>query len=89
MSAEAGGKSSAASAAALVDAGAPSASGGARFALGSDNKLAPRQRLNSSGTGATAVATALAFSFAESTCYDLHFENHRREAEGLLFVRSA
>jgi hypothetical protein len=44
------------------------------LALGSDNKLALRKRVNGSGTSATAIGAAANLTFAEGTWYDVHLE---------------
>ena len=44
------------------------------LALGSDDKLALRKRVNSSSTGASIIGSAVAFTFAQDTWYDVHFE---------------
>ncbi len=44
------------------------------LALGSDNKLVLRKRINSTSTGATAIGTAKTLTVNEGQWYDVHFE---------------
>ena len=44
------------------------------LALGSDDKLVLRKRVNSSSTGATAIGSAVALTVNEGQWYDVHFE---------------